>query len=404
MCNLTRSRLRQAYSLFAEVWKSIYSLTPVNVAGARNADIDSRQVFRQVHHHKLRSKGPFFKLPRSRSSPSPPDLKQAPGRPDSSRKYAQNGRVARRRPTSITTTRTKLSSPVLDWSTSYQAGSSRCISCKALSPIAIANHSVSSASHSGSDADTEEDDSSNSARGRAVRQSWGGLANGQVNKLASPTLRRRSPSRDPPPAMNGRVAFTRSRSPVVPSSSASVKKTSTWSPLVAFFSHRKLGRRTYILMPAVFELHVRLPLSSWTWKMSVNSRRAGECAILLGSLLYATTKISEITKADSPTIPLSQYNTWIITGTSLFLKICNSTILTLLQNSHIYFQPPCCIFYGHTVHYSKPRTSHQKIYHYCPLHRPKPFVLALPGPLTREIISVRALHLSQETPSSVSSG
>lgn len=62
-----------------------------------------------------------------RSSPSPsPPLKLAAGRSDiTTRKGHAGGRVGRRRPGSFNATMVTHASPTLDWSTSYQAGSSR---------------------------------------------------------------------------------------------------------------------------------------------------------------------------------------------------------------------------------------------------------------------------------------
>lgn len=65
---------------------------------------------------------PTFKLPRSHSSPSPPSSRQ--GRGDPSRKH--NGTRPRRRLNSAIVDPPRLpSSAAFDWSTSYQAGSSR---------------------------------------------------------------------------------------------------------------------------------------------------------------------------------------------------------------------------------------------------------------------------------------
>jgi len=64
------------------------------------------------------------KLPRSHSSPSPPLSKQPAGRSDS-RKNGQNGHRFRRRQGSAVADVS--SRPHVDWSTSYHAGSSRCV-------------------------------------------------------------------------------------------------------------------------------------------------------------------------------------------------------------------------------------------------------------------------------------
>lgn len=71
----------------------------------------------------------YAKLPRSRSSPSPPPSRIPVGRGDGARKQAQ-GRAARRRLNSTSSSTTvrpdaEIMKPSLDWSTSYQAGSSR---------------------------------------------------------------------------------------------------------------------------------------------------------------------------------------------------------------------------------------------------------------------------------------
>ena len=64
-----------------------------------------------------------FTLPRSHSSPSPPSSKQASGRSDNNRKYSHKFR--KRQGSGIIDAQRK--SVILDWSTSYHAGSSRLV-------------------------------------------------------------------------------------------------------------------------------------------------------------------------------------------------------------------------------------------------------------------------------------
>lgn len=48
--------------------------------------------------------------------------------------------------------------------------------------------------------------------------------------------------------------------------------------------------------------------------MSVDARKAGESLILIGSLVYASSKIWEGTNFHSPNFDSQQYNLWVLTG------------------------------------------------------------------------------------------
>ena len=110
------SELRRALKAFDSWNASCYD--------GRTRNLDSAP-FCCCFQHPIHRKKPlyFSKLPRSHSSPSPPSSKHAPGRSDN-RKYLQTGQRSRRRQGSTVVDAT-VSVNVLDWSTSYHAGSSR---------------------------------------------------------------------------------------------------------------------------------------------------------------------------------------------------------------------------------------------------------------------------------------
>ncbi|KAJ7352463.1 hypothetical protein DFH08DRAFT_859006 [Mycena albidolilacea] len=95
-----------------------------------------------------------------------------------------------------------------------------------------------------------------------------------------------------------RVSFTRSRSPRPPQLQPAL------SPIVSLLNRRKLMPDRTALLPGLVELHFSVPYTRLRCSLSIDSRRAGESLVLLGSLLFATLRI-----AHEPSESLS--NKWV---------------------------------------------------------------------------------------------
>ncbi|KAJ6496473.1 hypothetical protein C8R47DRAFT_1318155 [Mycena vitilis] len=118
----------------------------------------------------------------------------------------------------------------------------------------------SSPSHSDNDHDDSDDDE---LRGR----------------VRLPAKARRTSS---PP----RVSFTRSRSPRPHQLQPAL------SPIVSLLNRRKLLVDRTALLPGLIELGFSLPCTRLRCSWAIDSRRAGESIVLLGSLLFATLRIA----------------------------------------------------------------------------------------------------------------
>ncbi|KAF9266547.1 hypothetical protein L218DRAFT_956320 [Marasmius fiardii PR-910] len=119
--------------------------------------------------------------------------------------------------------------------------------------------------------------------------------------------------------------FTRykSRSPAVLPSPLSFK-TRFGIPLLT--RHKSLLTWRHVL-PARFELNIHIPFSSYTWTFSLDSRRAGESIIMLGTLVYATSTIWEDTDFQSSRFSSRNSNLWILTELQCLIGI---TVLYML--------------------------------------------------------------------------
>ncbi|KAF5367129.1 hypothetical protein D9758_003996 [Tetrapyrgos nigripes] len=130
-----------------------------------------------------------------------------------------------------------------------------------------------------------------------------------------------------------RGPFTRSRSPAVNHSFASHRHS---SPAGSPFLRNKLMPAEYrSILPAVFELRLRIPFTSYLWTVSLDARRAGECLIIIASLFFATSRIWEHTDFQSPKFDSRKYNLWILTETHtlagasiLYMLWLHNTIMT----------------------------------------------------------------------------
>ncbi|KAF5382069.1 hypothetical protein D9615_004280 [Tricholomella constricta] len=271
----------------------------------------------------------YIKLPRSRSSPSPPSSRGPAGRGDTSRKPAQNGRARRRLDSnsSNNTARSKAEPAVgnLDWSTSYQAGSS------------------SSASRSSDDDSETEDELPNTFRGRVFSQSGTRVAPNDDTLATSSTLRRRmSPHRgssndsgSSSALRNRRVPFTRSRSPAIsrPSSNPKIAARRHMSPAVSRFLPRSALRGPTTFFPTLLEFHFPLFPTGWTWIFSADFRKCGESHILLGAILYASYAIFNLSESDPQA---AYYNMWIVKELLIFsLAVVLYSLWTHSTLSHL---------------------------------------------------------------------
>ncbi|THV02843.1 hypothetical protein K435DRAFT_748744 [Dendrothele bispora CBS 962.96] len=200
----------------------------------------------------------------------------------------------------------------MDWSTSYQAGSSS-----------------SQAGESTDDSDTDVDLPMRTSRGRKFSSA---SSNPHRSSMSSANFRAASPHQNSSGESSGgyrrstaRAPFTRSRSPAINPSFASHRHA---SPAGSPFARNKFIPLDYrSLLPAIFELHLPIAFTSYTWTVSLDARRAGECLIIIASLIYATSKIWEDTNFYSPHFISRQFNLWVVTETH---TLAGASILYML--------------------------------------------------------------------------
>ncbi|KIK62538.1 hypothetical protein GYMLUDRAFT_242694 [Collybiopsis luxurians FD-317 M1] len=128
----------------------------------------------------------------------------------------------------------------------------------------------------------------------------------------------------------------------LPSSNGIVHRIS--SPVVASFPRYRtpsLTGFTY-LFPADFEINISIPLTPYVWNLSVDARRAGESLILVGSVVYASSKIWEDTNFQSQYFDSREYNLWVLTELHLLAGAAVLYILWLANSltSSKQFNPP----------------------------------------------------------------
>ncbi len=75
----------------------------------------------------------------------------------------------------------------------------------------------------------------------------------------------------------------------------------------------------FTVFPSHLELHARLPIFPWSWTFCIETKKAGESFLIIGSLSYAISKFSDYQPAASSQLSLSLYNSWILTGHSFIL-------------------------------------------------------------------------------------
>lgn len=160
----------------------------------------------------------------------------------------------------------------------------------------------SGSNHENDDDDDTEDEGPVHFRGRTFSNSR--LANTQPlkkHRTDADSPQRSSLNAESP------IPFTRSRSPAINRmQSNGIAAMRNASPAV--FAMPTSGPTT--VFPSHLQLHVHCVFLPWTWTFSIDSKKAGECVLLLGSLLYACSKLAD-TSINSP---VQLYNLWTITG------------------------------------------------------------------------------------------
>lgn len=254
-----------------------------------------------LYNYLLASESPtVFKLPRSHSSPSPPSSKQASGRGE--RKFLHNAQRFRRRVGSTSTpitTNDSVKASGLDWSTSYQAGSSRCSNFPSSPNFRYAYITFSAGSRCSSDEETEtEDETPSELRGRAytqIRRIQNAVDD--TSKNTSILVRDTSQGRSSGDSggNNGRK-FTRSRSPAINRATSNLKVSAKslrhMSPSTA--RAYRLGSHMFTVLPSRLEFQLHFPFISRAWAFSVDWRKFGESTLLFLSLLHAASILSAI--------------------------------------------------------------------------------------------------------------
>ena len=209
-----------------------------------------------------------------------------------------------------------------DWSTSYQAGSSRCSNFP--SSICYAHNTFSAGSRCSSDEETE-DETPSELRGRAYTQTRR-LHNAvdATSKNTSILFRDTSQGRSSGDSggNNGRK-FTRSRSPAIIRATSNLKVSAkslrNMSPSTAR-AHR-LGSDIFTVLPSTLEFQLNFPFISRAWVFSVDWRKFGESALLFLSLLYAASILLAIKPPKSAVSQPVDTNLKVFgEGTSSFLS------------------------------------------------------------------------------------
>jgi hypothetical protein len=261
------------------------------------------------------------KLPRSYSATSPSSPKNSAGRSDVSKR---GWRSTRRRRSSFTAD--AITGPSFEWSTSYQAGSSRSV---ALGSQSSMNSSFVISSAFGSSTDNDSDDTDVPVvrqRGRdisptIVRVGASG-ALGRHERAISPQNHSSGSqgSRGKRRATQPRSTFTRSRSPA----SNHALPSRVLSP---FARSRPISNFRYVL-PTALRIETNFPCTNIIWTFAIDAKKLAEYLMLVGSLLYAAAKLLD-RSAEEPIRDL-----WLSLG--LFCPKTLHLLLTLHSNRNIY--------------------------------------------------------------------
>ncbi|KIY64571.1 hypothetical protein CYLTODRAFT_90406 [Cylindrobasidium torrendii FP15055 ss-10] len=104
----------------------------------------------------------------------------------------------------------------------------------------------------------------------------------------------------------------------------------TQSPLV----HAIPSTSPTTVLPAHLQFNIHLAFLPWAWSFSMDSKQAGESIILLGSILFACSKLIEVDSAPMNTLlPIQNYNVWL--ATELHVLFASSALYMLWTHSTI---------------------------------------------------------------------
>jgi len=259
---------------------------------------------------------PIIKLPRSASSPSPPSK----GRSEP-RKHNLVGPKFRQRRSNLNTTHDQKA--ILDWSTSYQAGSSRCVREIELS-YREAKLSHLSSSASGSSDDETEDEMSNFSRGRSaslrfpdkttklakrISAQWQGSQAGSSGDSTSDAMNLTPDS----------LSFTKSRS----SASAPqpihllASRTRRYASPMNSDTIKRRASGPFPLFPAFLDFRICFPFTSWAFTIDMDLRKLGESVLLLGTLVLAVSYLESFPEVDFFPKAMFDIRYWLTTGKCL---------------------------------------------------------------------------------------
>ncbi|KAF8920228.1 hypothetical protein CPB85DRAFT_618970 [Mucidula mucida] len=139
-----------------------------------------------------------------------------------------------------------------------------------------------------------------------------------LKKSGAPAV---SPSRTRLVHESNPIPFTRSRSPIVNRASTHGRANMrNASPAVFSLPVSAQQGSSTTVLPSQLQLHVHFALLPWAWTFCIDSKKAGECLLLLGSLTYASSKLADISSQSQ--LSLAMYNLWIITGEASYCYSC----------------------------------------------------------------------------------
>jgi len=209
----------------------------------------------------------------------------------------------------------------LDWSTSYQAGSSRYVREIELSyKVAGLYHLSSSAS--GSSDDETEDEMSDFSRGRSaslkprmdqttklvkrIPAQLQGSRAGSSGDSTSDAMNLTPNS----PSFNGSRSSASARQPIHLLASRTRRHASPMNPEV--MKQRTSGPLT--LFPAFLDFRIRFPLASWAFTITMDLRKLGESVLLLGALVLAVSYLESFPEAKFFPKAMFDVRFWLTTG------------------------------------------------------------------------------------------
>lgn len=213
---------------------------------------------------------------------------------------------------------------MLDWSTSYQAGSSRCVREIELSYREAGSYHLSS-SASGSSDDETEDEMSDFSRGRSASlrprmdqttrlvkkfsaQQQGSRA-GSSGDSTSDAINLIPDS----PSFNRSRSSASARQPIHLLASRTRHHTSPMNPEV--MKRRTSGPLT--LFPAFLDFRIRFPFTSRAFTINMDVRKLGESVLLLGALVLAVSSLGSFPEADFFPKAMFDVRYWLTTGKCL---------------------------------------------------------------------------------------